>query len=309
MGSLENNVMPAEQLASHRCGSVALIGRPNVGKSTLLNHLIGQKISITAPRPQTTRDQILGIYTRPEGQILFLDTPGVHQGHRRLNRHILRATRSALDAADLGVLVVETPLWNAGDAEALRWLQQRDLPLILVVNKIDRVQQKERLLPYLQEVAKHADFVAIVPLCARRRDDVEHLADVLLPLLPEGPAQYSAEEVTDRQMRFLAAEAVREQIFRQLSAELPYETAVAIEKYRVAADGSHEIEATIYCRKAGQKAILLGEKGQRLKRIGTRARESIAQQTGARVWLGLWVKEREDWDRHPGLLREMGYGA
>jgi GTP-binding protein Era len=302
--------MSAEAMVTtHRCGSVALIGRPNVGKSTLLNHLIGQKISITAPRPQTTRDQILGIYTRSSGQILFLDTPGVHQGHRRLNRHILRATRSALDAADIGVLVVEAPVWTPGDAEALRWLQQRELPLLAVVNKIDRVGNKERLLPYLQELAKRASFAEIIPLCARRRDDVEHLADVLLPRLPEGPAQFSADEVTDRQMRFLAAEAVREQLFRQLSAELPYETAVAIEKYNIAPDGGHEIEATIYCRKAGQKAILLGEKGQRLKRIGTRARESIAQQTGTRVWLGLWVKEREDWDRHPGLLREMGYGA
>ncbi|MEY2340510.1 GTPase Era [Acidithiobacillus sp. IBUN Pt1247-S3] len=298
-----------EPAVVHRCGSVALIGRPNVGKSTLLNHLIGQKISITAPRPQTTRDQILGIYTRPNGQILFLDTPGVHQGYRSLNRHILRATRSALDAADLGVLVVEAPLWTAGDAEALRWLQQRELPLILVANKIDRIAQKERLLPYLQELGKQARFVEIIPMSARRPDDVEHLADVILPLLPEGPAQYAEDEVTDRQMRFLAAEAVREQIFRQLSAELPYETAVAIEKYSIAADGRHEIEATIYCRRPGQKAILLGEKGQRLKHIGTRARESIAQQTGARVWLGLWVKEREDWDRQPGILRDMGYGA
>ena len=302
--------MPADDPALvHRCGSVALIGRPNVGKSTLLNHLIGQKISITAPRPQTTRDQILGIYTRPSGQILFLDTPGVHQGYRSLNRHILRATRSALDTADLGVLVVEAPLWTAGDIEALRWLQQRELPLVLVANKIDRIAQKDRLLPYLQELGKQAGFVAILPMSARRPDDVEHLADVILPLLPEGPAQFAADEVTDRQMRFLAAEAVREQIFRQLSAELPYETAVAIEKYAIAADGSHEIEATIYCRRPGQKAILLGVKGQRLKHIGTRARASIAQQTGARVWLGLWVKEREDWDRQPGILREMGYGA
>lgn len=305
-----SSVMPSESPSvAHRCGSVALIGRPNVGKSTLLNHLIGQKISITAPRPQTTRDQILGIYTRPNGQILFLDTPGVHQGYRSLNRHILRATRSALDAADLGVLVVEAPLWTAGDAEALRWLQQRDLPLILVANKVDRVPQKERLLPYLQELSGYARFAQILPMSARRPDDVERLAGVILPLLPEGPAQYDEDEVTDRQMRFLAAEAVREQIFRQLSAELPYETAVAIEKYTISPEGRHEIEATIYCRRPGQKAILLGEKGQRLKHIGTRARESIQQQTGARVRLGLWVKEREDWDRQPGILREMGYGA
>ncbi len=292
----------------HRCGTIVLLGRPNVGKSTLLNHLIGQKISITAPRPQTTRDQILGILTLPGGQLLFLDTPGVHQGHRRLNRHILRATRGALDGADVGVLVVEAPLWLPGDAEALRWLLQREMPLVLVVNKVDRVRDKKRLLPYLQELGQRASFASVLPLSARRPQDVAQLAQVLLPLLPEGPARFPPDEVTDRQMRFVAAEAVREQIFRQLSAELPYDTAVAIERYRVEESGRHEIEAIIYCRRPGQKAILLGDGGLRLKRIGMRARESIEQQTGSRVWLGLWVKEREDWDRHPGLLHELGYG-
>ncbi len=301
--------MPAETPAeSSRCGVVALIGRPNVGKSTLLNHLVGQKISITAPRPQTTRDQILGVFTSPQGQILFLDTPGVHLGYRRLNRHLLRATRGALDGADLGILVVESMVWTPSDAEALRWLQQRDLPLMLVVNKVDRVTPKERLLPYLQTMAGRADFRAIVPLTARRPQDAMALAAAILPLLPEGPARFPEDQVTDRQMRFLAAEAVREQIFRQLGAELPYDTAVAIEKYQVTEDGRHEIEATIYCRRPGQKAILLGEGGKRLKLIGSRARESIRQQTGARVWLGLWIKEREDWDQNQGLLQELGYG-
>ncbi|AIA55993.1 GTPase Era [Acidithiobacillus caldus] len=299
--------MPADDTVA-RCGAVALVGRPNVGKSTLLNHLIGQKISITAPRPQTTRDQILGVWTRGQAQILFLDTPGVHRGYRRLNRHLLRATRAALDGADLGILVVEALLWTAADAEALRWLEQRSIPLLAVVNKVDRVRGKARLLPYLAELGRRAPFLEILPLSARRAQDAERLAGRILPHLPPGPPRFAADTLTDRPLRFLAAEFVREQIFRQLGAEVPYDTAVAIERYTVTEDDRHEIEATIYCRRPGQKAILVGEGGQRLKQIGSRARQAIEELTGSRVWLGLWVKEKEDWDDDRSLLHELGYG-
>ena len=290
----------------YRSGYVALLGRPNVGKSTLLNHLVGQKISITAPRPQTTRDQILGILTRPDGQLLFLDTPGVHSGYRSLNRHLLRATRGALESADMGVLVVEALLWTHDDAEALRWLQRTGIPLVAVVNKVDRIASKGRLFPYLQALAERGEFAAIIPLSARRAADVERLADALVPLLPPAPAAFPEDQVTDRNLRFMAAEIIREQIFRQLGAELPYDTAVAIESYQVEG-GQQRIEATIYCRRPGQKAIILGDGGNRLRVIGSRAREALQQLTEERVWLGLWVKQKEQWSEDHHILRELGY--
>ncbi|WP_414039544.1 GTPase Era [Acidithiobacillus sp. M4-SHS-6] len=290
----------------YRSGYVALLGRPNVGKSTLLNHLVGQKISITAPRPQTTRDQILGILTRPDGQALFLDTPGVHSGYRSLNRHLLRATRGALESADLGVLVLEAMLWMEDDEEALRWLQRSGLPLLAVVNKIDKIKAKERLFPYLQRLTERANFVAVVPVSARKTGDMEKLADILIPLLPAAPAIFPEDQVTDRHLRFMAAEIVREQIFRQLGAELPYDTAVAIDSYQIE-NGQQRIEATIYCRKPGQKAIILGEGGGRLRMIGSRAREALQQLTEERVWLGLWVKQKEQWTEDTHILRELGY--
>lgn len=297
------DIVPDE---GYRSGYVALLGRPNVGKSTLLNHLVGQKISITAPRPQTTRDQILGILTRPDGQLLFLDTPGVHSGYRSLNRHLLRATRGALESADLGVLVVEALLWTHDDAEALCWLQRAGIPLVAVVNKVDRVTAKARLFPYLQILAGRGDFAAVIPLSARKAADVERLADVLVPLLPPAQASFPEDQVTDRNLRFMAAEIIREQIFRQLGAELPYDTAVAIESYQVE-DGQQRIEATIYCRRPGQKAIILGDGGSRLRVIGSRAREALQQLTEARVWLGLWVKQKEQWSEDRNILRELGY--
>ncbi|MBU2759236.1 GTPase Era [Acidithiobacillus sulfurivorans] len=295
-----------DRVETYRSGYVALLGRPNVGKSTLLNHLVGQKISITAPRPQTTRDQILGILTRPDGQALFLDTPGVHSGYRSLNRHLLRATRGALETADLGVLVVEALAWTADDSEALRWLQRSGIPLLAVVNKIDKIKSKERLFPYLQSLSERADFAAVIPLSARKTGDVERLADVLIPLLPLSEAVFPEDQVTDRNMRFMAAEIIREQIFRQLGAELPYDTAVAIDSYQVE-NGQQRIEATIYCRRSGQKAIILGEGGSRLQVIGSRAREALQQLTEERVWLGLWVKQKEQWTDDPHILRELGY--
>ncbi len=289
-----------------RSGYVALLGRPNVVKSTLLNHLVGQKISITAPRPQTTRDQILGILTRPDGQLLFLDTPGVHSGYRRLNRHLLRATRGALESADLGVLVVDALLWTPDDAEALRWLQRAGIPLVAVVNKVDRVASKARLFPFVQALAARGAFAAILPLSARKATDVKRLADVLVPLLPPAPAPFPENQVTDRTLRFMAAEIIREQLFRQLGAELPYDTAVAIDSYRVEPH-QQRIEATIYCRRPGQKAIILGEGGSRLRGIGSRAREALQVLTEERVWLGLWVKQREQWSEDRNILRELGY--
>lgn len=295
-----------ETAHSYRSGYVALLGRPNVGKSTLLNHLVGQKISITAPRPQTTRDQILGILTRPDGQALFLDTPGVHGGYRSLNRHLLRATRGALESADLGVLVVEAMLWMEDDAEALRWLQRSGLPLLAVVNKIDKIKDKERLFPYLQNLTERANFVAVVPVSARKTSDMEKLADILIPLLPTASAIFPEDQVTDRNLRFMAAEIIREQIFRQLGAEIPYDTAVAIDSYQVE-NGQQRIEATIYCRRPGQKAIILGEGGSRLRVIGSRAREALQQLTEERVWLGLWVKQKEQWTEDTHILRELGY--
>lgn len=295
-----------EAAAPHRSGYVALLGRPNVGKSTLLNHLVGQKISITSPRPQTTRDQILGILTRPDAQLLFLDTPGIHQGYRSLNRHLLRAARGALEMADVGVLMVEALVWGPEDEQALRWLLQAGIPLVAVVNKVDRVKRKERLLPFLVDLGRRADFAGILPLSARKPTDAGRLADLIVPLLPPAPAGFAEDLVTDRNLRFMAAEIIREQLFRQLGEELPYDTAVAIESYQETG-GQQRIEATIYCRRPGQKGIILGQGGSRLRSIGERARLALEQLTGGSVWLGLWVKQREQWAEDRALLRELGY--
>jgi len=292
---------------SARCGVVAIIGRPNVGKSTLLNRLVGQKISITAPRPQTTRHRILGIKTLATGQILYVDTPGMHRGGKRaINRYLNRTARAALSEVDAVLWVVEALRWTEEDEDILMRLADSGAPVILAVNKVDQVADKTRLLPLLQAWAAKRAFAALVPISARRGDNVERLERAVLDLLPEGPPLFPEDQVTDRSERFLAGELVREQLTRRLGAELPYAVTVQIEHFGEQ-DGVLHIHAVIWVEKDSQKAIVIGKGGAVLREIGQRARLAMERTFDTKVFLKTWVRVKESWSEDERLLRELGY--
>ena len=290
-----------------RCGYAAIVGRPNVGKSTLLNHLIGQKLSITSRKPQTTRHPVLGIRTRDDAQLLFVDTPGVHgDGKRALNRFMNRAAISALAGVDVIVMVVDRGDWRADDDRVLRQCREARVPAILAVNKIDLAASPDALLPVLARHSERGDFAAIIPLSARRDRRLDVLQDEIVRYLPEGPFLFDKEALTDRSTRFLVAEIVREKIIRQLGDELPYATTVEIEAFSSSAALTH-IAALIVVERQGQKAILIGHRGQRLRQIGQQARRDIERLLDARVMLKLWVKVRSAWADDERALRSLGY--
>lgn len=290
-----------------RCGYAAIVGRPNVGKSTLLNHLIGQKLSITSRKPQTTRHPVLGISTRDDAQLLFVDTPGVHgEGRRALNRFMNRVAISALAGVDVIVMVVDRGDWRADDDRVLRQCREARVPAILAVNKIDLAASPDALLPVLARHNERGDFAAIIPLSARRDQRLDVLQDEIVRYLPEGPFLFEKEALTDRSTRFLVAEIVREKIIRQLGDELPYVTTVEIETFSSSAALTH-IAALIVVERQGQKAILIGHRGQRLRQIGQQARRDIERLLDARVMLKLWVKVRSAWADDERALRSLGY--
>lgn len=290
-----------------RCGYAAIVGRPNVGKSTLLNHLIGQKLSITSRKPQTTRHPVLGISTRDDAQLLFVDTPGVHgEGKRALNRFMNRAAIGALAGVDVIVMVVDRGDWRADDDRVLCQCREARVPAILAVNKIDLAASPNALLPVLARHSERGDFAAIIPLSARRDQRLDVLEDEIVRYLPEGPFLFEKEALTDRSTRFLVAEIVREKIIRQLGDELPYATTVEIEAFSSSAALTH-IAALIVVERQGQKAILIGHRGQRLRQIGRQARLDIERLLDARVMLKLWVKVRSAWADDERALRSLGY--
>lgn len=290
-----------------RSGYVAIVGRPNVGKSTLLNRLIGQKISITSSRPQTTRHRILGISTRPDAQLVYIDTPGLHLGSRRaMNRIMNRTAAGTLEEADLAVFVVEAPQWTEEDEHVLGLLRAAGIPAVLAINKIDRMSDKTRLLPYIASVRERHEFVDVVPLSALKGTQVTEFEDVVARLLPEGPALFPEDQVTDRSERFLAAELVREQLMRRLGQEVPYGIAVEIENY-VEEDGLVRIAALIWVERDSHKAIVIGKGGHVLKAVGQEARLAMERQLDTRVYLQLWVKVKENWSDDERALRGLGY--
>jgi GTP-binding protein Era len=298
----------ADRSAVRRSGFVAIAGRPNVGKSTLVNALVEQKVSIVTAKPQTTRHRILGIVTRPQAQIVLVDTPGLHTNARRaLNRLMNRTAAQAIAEADLNLFLVEGTRWLPDDQAALERIRRAGRPIIAVVNKVDRVRPRERLLPLLAELAKRAPFADIVPISALRRTNLERLVEVISAHLPEGPPLYPAEQVTDRSERFIAAEIVREKLTLALSDELPYGLSVEVEAYEVAPDGRVNISAVIWVERKGQKAIVIGEKGERLKSIGRAARLELKRMLGVPVHLELWVKIKEHWADDERALRSLGY--
>ena len=301
-------MLPDSSKTPHRCGHVALIGRPNVGKSTLLNALIGAHLSIVSRKPQTTRHRILGIVTKPAGQILYVDTPGMHRdGKRAINRQLNRAARQAIGEVDVAVHVIEAGRWADEDQLVLDAIKAGGKPAILAINKVDTLKDKTVLLPFLEQMGRAHDWAAVMLVSAKRRDGLEALEKVLLQHLPEAEAAFGEDEMTDRSERFLAAELVREQLMRQLGAELPYATTVEIEEYNERPDGMCEIGAVIWVERTGQKAIVIGASGERLKEIGTAARIGIEKLFERRVFLRLWVKVRENWSDDEAALRRFGY--
>jgi GTP-binding protein Era len=288
------------------CGFAALVGRPNVGKSTLLNALVGTKLSIVTPRPQTTRHRILGLVQREDAQIAFVDTPGLHrQARRTLNKVMNRTAAAALADADVVVLVVEALKWTSEDALALERIARAGRPAIAVVNKVDRVHPRERLLPYLAELAARHAFLAVVPISALKADGLEALLGLIAAELPLSPPLFARDALTDRGIAFRIAETVREKLTLELNQEVPYGIAVDIERM-VEEDGQLVVDAAIWVDREGQKPIVIGAGGERLKRVGTAARRTLNALLGRRLHLTLWVKVRENWADNARALQDLG---
>ncbi|MDC0361583.1 GTPase Era [Halioglobus sp.] len=293
--------------AATRCGYVAIIGRPNVGKSTLLNHLLGQKISITSRKPQTTRHQVLGIKTEGGAQIIFVDTPGLHQdADKAINRYMNRAASSAIRDVDLVLFVVDRTAWTSEDEWVLDQLQGIEVPVLLVVNKVDLLEDKRDLLPHLEQLSSKAEFGAILPVSALRQLNMAALEDEIVKRLPASVFFFPEDQLTDRSQRFLASEIVREKIVRQLGDELPYTVTVEIEDF-AQEEGILHISALIFVERKGQKKILIGEKGARLRSIGSEARSDMERLFDTQVMLRLWVKVKSGWSDDERALRSLGY--
>ena len=290
-----------------RCGYVALVGRPNVGKSTLLNHILGQKISITSRKPQTTRHRILGIKTEAGTQTIYVDTPGIHSDQpRAINRQMNRTATSVLQDVDVVVLLIDKLRWTDEDDLVLSHLAQVQAPVILAINKVDQIDDKEALLPFIEELSERYAFKEIVPVSALKGSNLDTLERLIGKLLPATEYFFPEDQITDRNLRFIAAELIREKIMRQLGEELPYATAVEIEKFSQQHDMIH-IDATILVERAGQKGIVIGKGGERLKKIGTDARQDMEQTFDSRVMLNLWVKVRSGWSDDERALQSLGY--
>ena len=287
-------------------GFAALVGRPNVGKSTLLNALVGQKVSIVTPRPQTTRHRIVGISRLPDAEIAFVDTPGLHHNaSRALNKAMNRTAASALEGADLVVLVVEATRWAADDDLALERIKGSGRPAILAVNKVDKVHPRDLLLPYIASVAQKHDFLEVVPISALKGKGVEDLQRSIAKHLPKSPAMFPDGELTDRGREFRIAEMIREKLTLELNQEVPYGIAVEVERI-VEEDGQLQVDAAIWVDREGQKPIVIGAKGERLKRVGRSARLALNSLLGQRLHLTLWVKVRENWADNARALQELG---
>lgn len=294
---------------SFKSGYVAIVGAPNVGKSTLLNQLLGQKISITAPKPQTTRNSIMGILTGTDYQMVLVDTPGIHRAQDEFNRALVDTALSTLNDADAVVFMIEPE--GAGrevNEYIVENLKQVSTPTILVINKVDALKEKGILLPLIDAYRERLDFGSIIPISALTGDGVPRLLEVVLALLPEGPQYYPEEYVTDQPERFFVAELVREKIFHLAHQEVPYAVAVIVEKFTEIPERNRiEIDAVINVERDSQKAILIGKGGQMLKEIGKQARKEIEAFLGCHIYLGLFVRVQKNWRKDPHALQEFGY--
>ena len=291
-----------------RCAVVAIVGRPNVGKSTLLNHLLGQKLSITSRKPQTTRHQLLGVKTDGDLQVIFVDTPGIHLGQSKaINRAMNKAAASAMTDVDMTLLLCDRTRWTDEDELALQMASEQSGPVALVVNKIDLLSDRNALLPFAAALSERCQFDAVLPVSALRQQGLETLNQYIDQHAPAGPHLFPDDQITDRSQRFMAAELVREKIIRQLGDELPYSSAVEIESFSEDARGVLHINALILVERAGQKKILIGESGERLKSIGTAARKDMERAFEAKVMLQLWVKVKSGWSDDLRALKTLGF--
>jgi GTPase len=289
-----------------RSGFAALVGRPNVGKSTLLNAMVGQKLSIVTPRPQTTRHRIVGIAHLPNAQIAFVDTPGLHQhGSRALNKAMNRTAATSLTDADLVVLVIDATKWTVEDDLALERVVASGLPAIAAVNKIDQIHPRDKLLPYMADLAKRHQFAAIVPISALKANGVEALKKTIADALPVAPPMYADDQLTESTLEFRIAEMIREKLTLELNQEVPYGVAVEVEQMKDE-DGQLTVDAAIWVDREGQKPIVIGAKGERLKRVGRSARIALNDLLNRRLHLNLWVKVRENWADNARALKHLG---
>ncbi|KFN41132.1 GTPase Era [Arenimonas oryziterrae] len=291
----------------YRAGTIAVVGRPNVGKSTLINGLVGAKVSIVSPRPQTTRHRLLGIATFPEGQLMLVDTPGIHGKQKNaMNRYMNRAARGAVSDVDAAVLVVEAGRWFDDDALAYAALKESGVPCVLVVNKVDKIVDKGSLLPFIAEVTREREFAAVHPISASKRKGTDALVKTLIGMMPESEPHYADDEITDKSERFLAGELVREQLMLRLGEELPYAATVEIEKFEV--DGEMlRIAAVIWVERESQKPIVIGKGGERMKAISTGARMGMERLFDRKVFLETWCRVREGWSDDEAALSRFGY--
>ena len=291
-----------------RCGYVAIVGRPNVGKSTLLNHILGQKLAITSRKPQTTRHTLLGIKTEGPVQAIYVDTPGMHKDNdKALNRYMNRSASAALKDVDVVLFVVDRARWTEEDQMVFERVKFVKCPVLLVVNKIDRLDDKGELLPHLKWLAEQLPEAEVVPISAQNGQNLDTLEKLVGERLPENEHFFEEDQLTDRSSRFLAAELVREKVMRQLGAEVPYQVTVEIEQFKQQGHVLH-IHALILVERDGQKKIIIGDKGERIKRIGQDARRDMEELFGSKVMLNLWVKVKSGWSDDERALRSLGYG-
>ena len=295
---------------SQTCGFVAIVGRPNVGKSTLMNRILGQKVSITSRRPQTTRHQVMGIKTDVDTQFVYVDTPGMHimskDRNKAINHFMNQAATQALRDVDCVVFIIDRTRWSDEDQAVLKRLEHVEAPIILAVNKVDRLQDKASLLPWLSDVGARREFAAIIPISAKHGTQVDTLEAEVAKHLPESVHFFPEDQITDKSMRFMAAELVREKIMRQLGDELPYQVTVEIEEFRETDRVTH-ISALILVERQGQKVILIGDNGERIKNIGREARLDIERVMDTKVMLNLWVKVKRGWSDDERALKSLGY--
>lgn len=291
-------------------GFVAIVGRPNVGKSTLLNAILGEKLAIVSAKPQTTRNRITGIYTKGDTQVVFLDTPGLHRPKNKLGEYMIKAVDESIQEVDAAILVVE-PKCEAAPAELelIERLKSSQIPIVLVVNKIDTVGEKADLIGVISAWVKLADYVAVVPVAASTGDGVDDLMGEIKKLIPEGPQYYPDDQFTTEPERAVVAEIIREKLLRLMSDEIPHGTAVSVDKMRErkGSEGIVDIEAVIYCEKESHKGMIIGKGGAMLKKAGTLARADIERLLGCHVNLQLWVKVKEDWRNRKDVLKNLGY--
>lgn len=296
----------SRSLTQH-CGRIVIAGRPNVGKSTLMNHILGTHLAATTSKPQTTRNRIIGLHTDANYQMIFVDTPGIHDDKKRLlNRRLNKTAINSLVEGDVTLFMIEAGNWGDDDLRVLKYLKETGVPVILLVNKVDLISNKETLLPFLQQVSVLHDFSEIVPMSVFREKHIHRLIEQLKPYLPEGEFEYDADDITDRSMRFVSSELIREQLMKVLGQELPYALAVEIDAYEDTPKGIF-IAATIFVAREGQRRIVIGSKGATLKKVGSEARKRISGLVGQPVHLKTWVKVKAGWLDSPRMLDRFSF--